>query len=117
MAKDNNLGYLKIRCEYDEISIPFETIMYIESKKEYVTVHTPREKVTCNTPLRLLLYELPQNLFIQTHRNFIVAISQIDALELSRITLVNKEKVPLSKSYRKPLIDALMKLGVIDRGF
>lgn len=117
MAKDNNLGVLTMRCEYNEISIACETIMYIESKKEYVTVHTPREKIVCNTPLRLLLYELPQNLFIQTHRNFVVAISQIEALEPSRVTLINKEKVPLSKIYRKSLVDTLMELGVIDRGF
>jgi DNA-binding LytR/AlgR family response regulator len=117
MAKDNKLGSLLLRCEYNQISIPFETIMYIESNKDYVTVHTPREKIVCTTPLRLLLYELPQSLFIQSHRNYVVAISQIEALEPSRITLINKEKVPLSKSYRKPLIDTLMEMGVIDRGF
>jgi DNA-binding LytR/AlgR family response regulator len=91
--------------------------MYIESNREYVTVHTPKEKVVCNTPLRLLLYELPQNLFVQTHRNYVVALSQIEALEPSRITLVSQEKVPLSKTFRKPLIDMLMQLGLIERGF
>ncbi len=117
MMKIPESGYVTISSDYERLRIPFESIMYLEARKNYVILHTFREKVISNTPLRVLLYDLPVRLFIQTHRNFIVAISQVNALEPSRVTLINNEKVPLSKGYRQPLINTLLELGVIEKGF
>lgn len=117
MTNDQEIGYITIRSDYNLIKIPFETIMYIASGKGFVTIHTPREKVISNTPLRLILYQLPQRLFIQTHMNYVTAISQIEAIEPSRITLMNNDKVPLSKGFRQSVIDEMMRLGIIENGF
>ncbi|ALO16294.1 Response regulator of the LytR/AlgR family protein [Salinivirga cyanobacteriivorans] len=117
MIKIPETGFVTVSSDYEQMRIPFESIMYIEARKNYVILHTFREKVISNTPLRVLLYDLPVRLFIQTHRNYVVAISQVNTLEPSRVTLINNEKVPLSKNYRKPLINTLLELGVIDKGF
>lgn len=117
MTKESEVGHVTVSSDYQRLRIPYEAIMYIEARKHYVIIHTFREKVISNTPLRVLFYELPMRLFIQTHRNYVVALSQVDALEPSRVTLINGERVPLSKYYRKPLIDTLIKMGVIEKGF
>ena len=117
MANNQEIGFITVRSEYNVLQIPYENIMYIESKKGFVTVHTSREKIICNTPLRLILYQLPVRLFIQTHMYCVVAISEIDAIEPSKITLINEEKIPLAKPYRQKVIDLMVKIGVIEKGF
>lgn len=117
MVNNQEIGFITVRSEYNMLQIPYENIMYIESKKGFVTVHTSREKIISNTPLRLIMYQLPERLFIQTHLAFVVAIAQIDTIEPNRITLINKEVVPLSKSFSQKVIDLMLKLGMIDTGF
>ncbi len=117
MTKDTNTEYLHVYSDYEVMSIPLETIMYLQSKRFFVIVHTSKEKIISNSAMRLIQEKLPDRLFIQSHNDYIVAISQIDAIEPSRITLINGEKVPMGKKFRQPLIDLLIDIGVIEKGF
>ncbi len=117
MTKDIDTGFLTVFSDYEVLNIPFETIMYLQSKRFFVIVHTSKEKIISNTGMRQMKSNLPDRLFIQAHNDYVVAISQIDAIEPSRLTLINGEKVPLGKKFKQPLIDVLISIGMIEKGF
>jgi DNA-binding LytR/AlgR family response regulator len=117
MTKDNEMGVLRVRNGYVWLSIPYESIMYIKSNKYYSTIHTPREKIVTNTPFKVISRILPKRLFIRTHTEYLVAISQIEVLEPNRITLLNEDKVMMSKTYRDGVLKLLNDLGIIEGGF
>lgn len=117
MTNNTHIGYLVFRSDYSTKQLPFESIMYLEDRRTYVIIHTPREKVISNTSYRALLNMLPQRLFIESSRRYTVAISQIKSLEPRRITLITNDEVRFTKGYRKHVIDTLMQLGAIEKGF
>jgi len=84
----------------DKTKVYISDLMYIKSDDHYLEVHTQDGKAhTVRGKLSQIKKELPPN-FIQCHRSYIVNSNFIKQVNSSSLTLINKEHIPLSRSYK-----------------
>lgn len=61
--------------------IPIAEIIFIEAQEDYVMIHTEKARYMKNLTMSYLETHLPQNLFIRTHRSYILNLEKIEKLE------------------------------------
>lgn len=83
--------------EYN-LMLSVQDVHYIEADGNYLLVHTDSNNYKTRTTIRQMLDFLPPNMFVQTHRAFLVNKAKIDKFSLK--SLVVKDRViPVSKNY------------------
>lgn len=89
------------------IKLNIEDINIIEAKGDYVLIKLQGQKnLIVHTTLKKLIDKLPEELFFQVHRSFIVNLKKIIDIEESTI-VIERDVVPISKRKKKPLIEKL----------
>ena len=93
------------------VKIDLDNIYLIEAKGDYVLIKLIEGKnLVVHTTLKSMMDKLPKKQFVRVHRSNVVNIKRIVDIEDSNI-LINKEVVPISKTYRE---DLLSKLNLIN---
>ncbi len=88
--------------------VPVKKILYIESARNYVILHTEGRKFMLRITMTTLSEKLPDSSFVRIHRSYFVNLSKIDALQLSDNNLkVGNEQLPIGRSYRKAFLEQL----------
>ena len=73
-------------------------ILFIEGMKDYLRIHTVKEKIMTLLSFAQLEELLPAQDFARVHRSYMVAIDKIDHIEKNRI-LVAGHTLPISNTY------------------
>lgn len=88
------------------LNINAEDILWIEALADYVTLHTLTKNYTIHSTMKGIENNLPSNEFIRVHRSFIVRINKITSIEDDNL-FVNKQLIPIGRSYRDELMRRL----------
>jgi len=80
------------------IYLPIEDIDYIEAEKNYLLFFAQKKVYRNRSTIKQILMVLPKNIFIQTHRAFIVNKNKIAKFNIKGL-VVNDEVIPVSKNY------------------
>lgn len=91
--------YMFINANKKRIKIYFKDILYIESLKEYVRIHTMAQEIITKFQLGQIEAQLPKADFLRIHRSFLVAKERIDAHTGTAIEIRNKQ-LPIGRSYK-----------------
>ncbi|WP_456441198.1 LytR/AlgR family response regulator transcription factor [Psychroserpens sp.] len=84
----------------DKTKVYISDLMYIKADDHYLEIITENQKKhTVRGKLNQIKQELPPN-FIQCHRSYIVNSNFIKQVNSTTLTLINKEHIPLSRSYK-----------------
>jgi len=94
-----------IKSGYKLYRIHYVDLLYIEGQREYVTFHTTKQKITALASLKDLEQKLPSNLFIRTHKSYIISIKHIELIDRNILHIAGS-KLPVGGSYK----DELMKI-------
>ncbi|TDE10480.1 LytR/AlgR family response regulator transcription factor [Dyadobacter psychrotolerans] len=83
-VKDN---FLFVKSDYKLVRIDFDTILYIESLKDYVKIHlaAPASPVVSLSSLKAIEEKLPASKFLRIHRSFVVNISKVDSISKNAV--------------------------------
>ncbi|MEO1712328.1 MAG: LytTR family DNA-binding domain-containing protein [Bacteroidota bacterium] len=81
-------------------------ILYIESLKDYVRVHTQHERLVIKGNLGSFLQQLPTEQFVRIHRSYAVSIERIEAFSPRQVG-VGGRSLPLGGSYRNGVLSRL----------
>jgi len=95
------------------IKVHFKDILFIQADGDFVKIHTTNKKITAYFSLKQFQKHLPDS-FIQTHRSYLVNPHQIDNFTTEEIR-IRDFNIPISKSYRQEVENALIKNRVIKR--
>lgn len=79
--------------------IEYASVYYLEALKEYIAIHTPKEKILVYKRMKELAETLPQQ-FVRIHNSYIVNIEHIQNI-VSNMVLVKDQRLPISNSYRE----------------
>jgi DNA-binding LytR/AlgR family response regulator len=97
--EENNLeGFLFLRVEKKLVKIKFDTILYIESLKDYIKIFTSTGDHLVHKSLTSITDELPKERFLRIHRSFTIAIDKVNSLEGNLIEIASK-RVPIGRKY------------------
>lgn len=96
--------YLFFNINRTHHKVVLADILYLESLKDYVRIHTTKDKLVVKGNLGTILNKLPKNQFIRIHRSYAVAREQVQSYNQSEVE-VNGQKLPIGVSYREGLWD------------
>ena len=68
----------------------------VEAENVYVAVHTRAEKYRMRMALGKLAEQLDET-FFKVHRSFIVNLNHVQGISRGEVTMVNGDKIPLSR--------------------
>ena len=98
--------HILIRADRKTVKLPLQQILFIESLKDYVKIHTDQKVIITKEQISQLEANLPANQFMRIHRSFIIAINKIEAFSHEAIDLAGKE-LPIGRSYKNAVISRL----------
>lgn len=99
-------GDLYINIDRRLIKLKFNEILVIEAKGDYIGVKTEKEEYRVHTTLKKIKEKLPEKLFLQIHRSFIINFTKIIDIEDNSV-LIEKNVIPISRSNRPELMRRL----------
>jgi two-component system, LytTR family, response regulator len=97
--------FIFVKTEYKLQRVPHADILFIEGGKNYITIHTPKERILSLMTLSKIEEMLPPAQFLRVHKSWLVSISKIDSVERQRI-FIGKVIIPIGDTYK----DDFMKL-------
>jgi len=103
-----NLEYLFVKTEHRIQKVNLKEILFIEGLQNYISIHTPNERVLSLQTLKKIEESLPVKDFIRVHKSYIVSLRHISAVERSRI-FIGDTVIPVGDSYREAFY------GIVDK--
>ncbi len=97
---------LYINIDRRLIKLTFDEILFIEAKGDYIDVKTIKETHRVHNTLKKIKEKLPEELFLQIHRSFIINFTKIIDIEDNSV-LIEKNVIPISRSNRPELMRRL----------
>lgn len=91
--------YLFVKSGHKTVRINFADIIRLESMSNYVTLHTPTEKIMTLENMSALIESLPADRFVRIHRSHAIALDKIDFIERNRV-VIGEEYLPISDGYK-----------------
>lgn len=104
--------YLLININKKRIKIFESDILFIESRKEYVSIVTQEHSYLTKCTLMEMELQLLNKRFLRIHRSFLVAVDSINAFNTVTVE-INNHKLPIGRSYRKIVHSVLSNPGSI----
>lgn len=101
--------YLFIRSDHKNIRIDFDELLYIEGRKDFVSLHTRTQTVDTLLSITALLEKLPAGRFTRVHRSFVVALDKIDSVERGQV-IIGTTRIPIGDQYRDELMSHINKI-------
>lgn len=112
--KDKN-DYIFVKSDKQLKKILLNDILFIESLENYVVIHTVSGKEIVYNTLKSLYESLPQDVFRQTHRSFVVNINRVIAIDGNQLN-VGTFKVPVGRNFRDEVFNVIINNRLISRG-
>ena len=97
---------LYINIDRRLIKLKLKEILIIEAKGDYIDIKTIKEDFRVHTTLKKIKEKLPEKLFLQIHRSYIINFTKIIDIEDNSV-LIAKNVVPISRSNRPELMRRL----------
>jgi len=104
--KEGGADYFFVKTDYKMVKVEFESILFIEGKKEYVSIQTKEARIVTLQNLKKMEELLPTDRFARVHKSFIIAIDKIEVIEKSKLILQNHE-IPIGDTYRQSFFKKL----------
>ena len=96
--------YLNINKKVHKILI--DEIVYVESIKDYLSIHTLSGDLVAKHTISAFELLLPENEFVRIHRSFIVSIGKIQRFNAQSIE-IGKKELPIGPNYQAIVFEKL----------
>lgn len=106
-----NDSYFFVKTKDQLEKIFYRNIKYIESSSGYVTFYNIKKNILVNGTLKRVEEKLDNKQFIRVHRSYIINLNRISGYGNDFIE-IDSTKVPLSRLYKKEVVDILEKLTI-----
>lgn len=82
--------------------------------ENFVQVITTNDTHTTLVSLKNMLSKLPNNIFKQVHRSYIINFSKIQSLEKNTLK-IDKYDIPIGAAFKEKVVDILKQKRVVKR--
>lgn len=97
-ADDHNSLFL--RADHQWVRIDLDTLLYIESLRDYVRIVTQTKTYIVHLPLADLTARLPRERFIRVHRSYTLALDRVDRVS-EHCAHIGDKHIPISRAHRQ----------------
>ena len=86
----------------------FKDILFVEGLENYITIYTLTEKILVHSTMKNIINSLPGDLFIQTHRSYIVNVHHVNLVEGNMLKVAGHE-IPVARNCREEVFTRIIK--------
>lgn len=105
-------GFFIRQNEYYK-KVLFNDIMWIEASRSYCYIHLADDtRIIVTYPLSEVKKKLPDELFIQTHRSYVVNIQRVDKF-IGNMLYIGKHSLPISRRLKDKVLEQFLFLDNI----
>lgn len=101
----NERDYLFVKADRKNHKVSFSEILYAESVKDYVKIHTVDKRLTTKNTMTDFEMQLPDN-FLRVHRSYVINLDFITAYTANDIEIDSIE-IPIGVSYKQKVFERL----------
>ena len=112
--KEDAADYVFIKVDGKLVKVLFGDILFVEALQNYVAVHTKDKKYVSYLTLQSISEFLPPDIFIKTHKSFIVAINKVESIQGNNVQIAN-HLIPVSRSLKEEVMEKLLGKDFIKR--
>ncbi len=94
--KIEDINFLLVKNGYENIKLFFDEILYVKSDNNYIHVFTTLKKITIRNTLEWFKETVPDNIFHQTHRSYLVNKHKITKTKAKSVFIGDIE-IPVSR--------------------
>ena len=99
--------FAKAGSEY--VNVELRSIKYIKADGDYTKVHFGDSKKLINNSLRFWVEQLPEALFCQVHKSYIVNVSYIEKVSGNQL-IIEDQAIPIGRTYKDLFFDKYLKV-------
>ena len=96
----NEVDHLFFNVNRTHHKVMLNDILYVESLKDYVRIHTSKDRLVVKGNLGTIMKQLPENKFVRIHRSFAIALNFIHSYNQNEVN-IDGNKLPIGVSYRE----------------
>lgn len=93
-------GKIQIVSDGLQRYIPCKSVCYIKCENVYLNIVTINENYLVRKKLKEFMEELPEKLFFQVHRSYVVNLSFVESFDGVNVYMEDGMKIPVSKAKR-----------------
>lgn len=104
--KPSNISseYIYVKSNSKLVKVQNSNILFVEALKDYVIIHTEKERFTIHSTMKDIEKKLPDDIFMRVHRSFILNLNKISSIDSSIVLIENSDKkIPIGGSYKEGL--------------
>lgn len=106
--------YLFIKVDGKLVKVLYDDILFVEAVQNYVTIHTKEKKLMTYLTFHSIEEFLPSNLFIKTHKSYLVAISKIESID-GNVIQIGNHSIPISRNLKDEVVEKIMNSRFLKR--
>jgi len=99
-------GFINIKKGKSMIKILVNKIIYIESLKDYVKIHTKEQTFVTKQQIGVFEEILPEEKFLRVHKSFIISLDSITSFSPSKVE-IDKIILPIGRTYKSLVLKKL----------
>ncbi|MEM8968539.1 MAG: LytTR family DNA-binding domain-containing protein [Bacteroidota bacterium] len=91
--------HIFIRKDRKQVKVLLDSILYIESRKDYITIHLPNEQYTVKYSISGFHQQLDDR-FLRIHRSYLVNVDKVTAYTKQDVE-IGQQELPIGELYRQ----------------
>lgn len=109
-AKDNQSlhDHIFIKSNNKFFKVNFSEIVYIESMKDYLKIHTKEYKLITHQTMSEMEKILPSRQFIRIHKSYIIALAYIKSIFGNSVEMTNAT-LPIGINYKEKVMNFIVR--------
>jgi two-component system LytT family response regulator len=105
-------AYVKTNSGFEKVL--FEDLRFVEAMENYVVFHLRSHKLVAYLTLKSLEEQLPERLFVRTHKSYLVFLNAIERVEGSEI-VIGESRIPISRNYYAMAMEKILGNNLLRR--
>lgn len=105
LEKDLHKGFVIVNINKKYFKILLSDILYIESLKDYIRIHTPQDTIQTKESISVFESKLPKH-FLRIHRSYIINLDKISAFTTNDVE-IGRVEIPIGISYKNYVLKVL----------
>jgi len=97
---------ITIRVDRRNVNVPLSDILYVESQRDYLLIHTESEKLMTKMTMAAFEEDVEGRGFIRIHRSFLIRARAVTSYTASEVEIGN-QTLPIGRSFRETAAGSL----------
>lgn len=113
-AETTQQEHIFIKCDGMIVKIALNDILYVETAKDYVFIHTKEKRYMALISMRQIENNLPQTEFMRVHRSYLIGLRHVEKIEGNMLHIAGA-KISISRSLREEVYQKIIGSRLIER--